>query len=365
MAILNTISFETGTVAELFGPAGTYSVVTSPVRNNTTYSLRVNPTTTGTGGGYLYGAGGGGFNIATGYATFYFRYATRPASSDEPIATSIAAGNPLKMELRINSSGNLAVYDSTSTLVATGTTVLAANTWYRIDLRSGNGTSAAYEIRIDGVTELSGTCNQGATNFNQVAIGKYFNRNGQTVDFYYSTCRVDDAAFATSDFAQKLIFPNADGSQTDWTGDYTNVNTWSTTDDVSYIATTTQNAKELFTKSSLSSNGVSGTINAIKVLESARRSAQPTAFAILILSGATEAQSANIAPGTSYAAYAYVRTTDPATSVTWTTSGVDNLEIGAIFLNAQAREVRITSVAILIDYTPPTGVPLSFGYIIW
>ena len=49
MAILQTISFETGDIAEAFtGAAGTYSIQNTVVRFGS-YALRTNPTTTATG----------------------------------------------------------------------------------------------------------------------------------------------------------------------------------------------------------------------------------------------------------------------------------------------------------------------------
>lgn len=364
MAIINSVSFETGTTAEVAFVSGTVSVVTTPVRGSNIYSLRVNPTGTATGSVMLNGPTGAGVNIPTGYITVFFRYATKPTTGDEPILRPAASGAVDKSELRLNSSGQLVLYDSALSLVATGTTVLAADTWYRIDLLSSTGTSSAYEVRINGTTELSGNCNQGTGNFNECRVGKHANRNGNSVDFFYCDLRIDDAAFPTADYVYKLVYPTANGNFTAWTGGFTDVNSWSTTDDTNFITTTTLNAQESYTKSSL---GVTGTINGAKVLASARRTGQATSFSLFFYSNTSTGESASIAPATSYTGYGHFRTTDPDTNTAWTVSSIDSAEIGAKFLNASSREVRITSMALLVDYTPdaaPANSAFSFGYII-
>ena len=158
MAIIGLCGFETGDTVQAIGVAGTHDVQ-GTVKRTGAYALRCNPTTTGVG--YV-GLGGynpkpAAYNAATAYYPFLFRYATKPASNSEPLFTAASTTGANKFHIRINSAGNLSAHNRFGTLMATGSTVLAVDTWYRIDAKVGTGASAAWEVRIDGVSEISGT----------------------------------------------------------------------------------------------------------------------------------------------------------------------------------------------------------------
>lgn len=200
-AIVNFTGFETGTTLEAFTTGGTISLQSSVVRT-ANYALQVNSTTTGTGTFNILGLAGddtgrfGNLNISTAYYTFYFRYATKPAANDEPIFRANDDASTPKFELRLDSDSQLNAYDSDLTLLSSGTTVLAADTWYLIEVKVGTGVTGAYEVKISGVSEYSGTGNLLATKGNsQFFLGKTTNRNGNTVDFYYDDFCVDNADY--------------------------------------------------------------------------------------------------------------------------------------------------------------------------
>lgn len=164
MAVVYFTGFEAGSTEPFYGAGGTYSIQTS-IKKTGSYALKVNPTTTGTGYILTFGLTAAGIfpNNApvTSYTKFDFYYVTKAASNDEQIfLVKDYSSGLLKLEVRLTSTGVLKVYDKDASLVATGTTVLDANTWYRIEVKAGKGTNVAYEVRINGVTELSGTCNQ-------------------------------------------------------------------------------------------------------------------------------------------------------------------------------------------------------------
>ena len=58
-------------------------------------------------------------NPSTAYNRFYFRAVTLPAANDEVICQAIDGSGVLKLEVRVNSAGNLVVYDSAVSLLAT------------------------------------------------------------------------------------------------------------------------------------------------------------------------------------------------------------------------------------------------------
>src|SRR5712692_8346511 len=128
MAVVALLGAELGSFE---GNQGTGSIVTSPVRSGN-YSYRINPTTTGFG--WFEPVNNSDSALVTGgkwFIAFAFRIATLPASSDEIIFTDATT-----YELRVTSAGILKLYGTVAspTLKATGTFVIALNTWYVIQL---------------------------------------------------------------------------------------------------------------------------------------------------------------------------------------------------------------------------------------
>jgi hypothetical protein len=203
MAILSFLGFEDGGFD--FGGAGTRSIQ-STVKRTGNYALRVNPTTTNTGSVVLYrnSATGGFANFGT-LSTFmriYFRADLLPASGSEEVLI-IASGTPAtsnrKLTLRINSTGTLALYDSTNTLAATGSTVLSTGIWYCIMVQSTTSATASSARVWLNQTSASSTTYEIDTTMtqNNVAVeapwlGKVSNSSGQSVDFYYDDILVAD-----------------------------------------------------------------------------------------------------------------------------------------------------------------------------
>src|SRR5258708_5668324 len=138
---------ETGSFAmESITNGSNTSIVTTPVHSGAR-AFRSNPSTTNVGNivFVLYSSSTGKQGAmgisATCYASIYFRPSTLPASANEIFAgfyTSTTDTTAI-CTFRISSGGIISVYDSTNTLVATGTTALVANGgphngYYRIDL---------------------------------------------------------------------------------------------------------------------------------------------------------------------------------------------------------------------------------------
>lgn len=346
---------------EYYAFGGTVSTQTSTVRSGVRSALRCNPTTTAVGYATL------GIPAAIGtitdigentaYLCVYFRYATKPSSNyEEFIVVEGASGTTVKMILALNSSGNIAVYDKDIALVATGSTALSANTWYRIEVKAGNGTSAAYEVRIDGTTELSGNCNQLASAINAFTVGKRTNRNGNTVDFFYSEAVIDNADFPGAIKIVQLV-PRANGSTMEWTSgtgasNYTQVDECPA-DVADYVMSpATANKLALFVFDSTSTAGIVGTINAVALCVNGIRenTTVTSSDKIRMKSGATNADTTAANINTTDNGRILLRTTDPNTGSAWTSSAVDALEGGAIEANAVS--IRMAQVFIAVEYTP-------------
>ena len=353
--------FEWGSSAEFFNLGGTFSFVASPVNpGGSQTSLRINPTTTNSGSIRMQTFGATGASVAFGgtgtlYHSFSFRYATKPAANDEPFYSEIIGGGvTAKIELRLNSSGQIAAYDTALSLLGTGTTVLSADTWYLIDLKSGSGASGAWEVRINGNSEMSGTGDLNTGAHDRIYIGKGFNRNGNTVDFFYDDVWVDDTAYKGAHVVVAL-HPNADGSTQQWTGG--TGATFAEVDEVSpdsadYVQSVNQNDVALFNlQDSATSTAFSGTIHSVLALTRVRENVAGTSlYNLRLRSGATNSDNSTLDPGTTAATNGRYVDTDPDTSAAWTTDGIAAVEIGGV--DTATNILRLETATLMVSFTP-------------
>lgn len=378
MGVVAIYGFESGSTLEMGGGTvvGTASVQ-STVKRSGTYAARCNPTTTGTGyfrllaqtaalNAFGYNTAlATYFNCATITIRFYMRIATLPSSGSETIlyANDINDLNE-KLELRVNSTGTISIYNSTgTTLVATGATALSTGTWYRIELQAAGSTSAAYELRINGVTELSGTgANFRAGNWGYVFLGKVFNRNSQSVDYYFDdVCIRDDSTWPGE--GQGVLLPvDGPGSSTAWTGTYTDVDEVPNDGDTTVITSSTTGQVETVTFQDTGTAGINGTINGVLVAALAKTSSSRQ-MALRTISGGTTNNTSDTAHTTSYLQRMRLFPTDPNTSAAWALSAVDAVEAGVIVGAAGSGSLSCTNLWVYIDYAPSTARPRAF--VVW
>jgi hypothetical protein len=366
MALINFQTMGSGLeTVEFDAVGGTNSMVTSPIWTNSTYSFRCNPATTATGFSQISGFAATGidavFSATNTYVSLYFQYATAPSVNDEPIL-QVRQGTNNKFEVRIDSAGKLYGYNSALTLVKSGTTALSANTWYRLDLSVGSSaTVGAYELKINGASEWSGTTNTLLANATNVRIGKYLNRNGNTVDYYFGPVVVDDAAFVSEpNFYVATLMPNANGSTMDWTSgtgasDYTQVNERPPSN-TNYVknsgAATNQTALFRFQTRANYSIDANAVYSALKGRIRLGEDVAATSSQVMrVKSGSTNSDSTARDGGTTIVSVSRLLTTDPATSAAWTGTAIDAVEVGAIEQNAVAD--RLSWAAVDLLYTIP------------
>lgn len=375
MATINFTGFETGDSIETSATSGTFSIQNSVVRTGT-YALRVNPTTSGTGFIRMNKIIADGTNsdttVTTFYARFYFRYAVKPASNFELLAV-IGSASTVKMRIALNSGGNIALYTGggTATLVATGSTVLAQDTWYRLETYAINSSSGAYEFRIDGNVELSGASgfDYGVNDPARIILGKQANFNNNTVDFFYDDFMSSDSGFPGAGQA-KVMLPNANGNYQTWTvgagsgSHYLIVNEVPPDGDTSYLLSTgvLTNAETEALQDS-GTVGITGTVNSVKAITVNKQNSSAGNLIVRLRSSSTDSNTTGAATGATYAVLSKLSDTDPATSGAWGVSALDSIESGAVE-NALVNTSRMTFTAAMVDYTPSTAVTRSFGYII-
>lgn len=357
MAVANICGFETGDSSEFIAVVGTQSVVTSPVRSGT-YAGRVNPTTTATGYFDFTKAAFSNFLVATIYVRFYFYVATLPASSSEEILHVQETTPGYKVALRINSAGNLMLFDKTGTVQigSTGSTALSTATWYRIELVVPAGTSATVDVYLDGVSEISGTGDTTVNNARRVRFGKGTNRNGQTIDVYYDDISVSDSALPGAGACLRMD-PDGDGDTTAWTigagsgAEYLQVDEVPPDGDTTYLVSTLAvGDASLVTLESTSSAGISGTINAVKVVGTCKQDgAAAGTFKTRCRNGTTNSDSASMANTSAYQSRGDMFATDPNTGAAWTTGGLDTAQAGVVE-NETTDKTRCTAVYMMVDW---------------
>lgn len=298
------------------------------------------------------------------YMQFAFRYSSKPASASEDIAY-VEDINSRVMHLRIDSAGKLSLYaaNGTTQIGSTGATILSANTWYVIRLYLGTGTSAQYNLYIDGVLELSGTTST-PDNKRLVGLGCVADRN--TADY---TAYFDDLIVTSNDFpdltsAVKVIKPTANGSTQTWTAgtnssDYAEVDEIPRDDGtVDYCMTPSNGTNPnvgLFAMQDCATVGITGTILALKArIITIENAANSSATKIRVKSGVTTSESTTLNGSTSLQGRQRLLILNPDTSTAWTTTTVDAVEVGAVEDNNVA--VRLTNVMAYILYVPSTSV---------
>ena len=365
MAITNICGFETGA-----GGAGNESTlngagatIQTTTKRTGTYALKINPTTTATASSTLQlsylatGVEDGGVTPtgqATSYYRFYINIAALPSAA-EPIFSAFFVAT-LKFELRLDQNGNLSAFDSALASLGTGSTDLQTGQWYRIEVLVNTGTSAAWEVKIDGASELSGsTANLTTSNNAAASVGKTTNRNGSGYECYFDDFAVSTTAYPGAG-AVAVIRPDGNGNYTAWTGVYTDVDdlvsqAGNDGDTTKWLSSTNTQA-ETATLESSATAGISGTINAVKSIAVVKRtSGSATAIQHRIRVNAADFDLSNYATTASYVALARCDALNPSDSAAWETGDIDTLEVGVEHNQSQSRQADCTMVCAMVDFT--------------
>lgn len=280
MAYLNICGAETGDGAETYnGSLAAGVTVTGTNKRTGSYCYRTNATGSGVAAQPFRGLSSTGvaanWAAATVYSTLHLRVETLPSADEEECYAIFSddTGADFSVTLRLTSAGIVKLYKGdlfgTQSLVATGTTSLSTGSYYRIDFKMGTGGSAAYELKINGAAEFSGTTALStATTWLYCQIGKTINRNGRSVDYYW-----DDLAWRDDDWVGagevRAIRPNGAGTEsTGWasgTGStYAEVDEVTPDGDSTYLKSIAAGDVRNFTLEDSSTAGITGTVGVVK-----------------------------------------------------------------------------------------------------
>jgi len=216
--------------------------------------------------------------------------------------------------------------DVTETLLATSSSLVfgADTTVKKVDFHvSGYGATATVNVYIAGVLAVTYTGDvtvTGMTNFDSVYISRQHN---------LGIFQCSEIAVSSTDtrnmIGLKTLAPTADGTTTDWTGDYSAVDEITISDaDVDYSDTNAQDQE--FAISDLPAGTF--TIPACKIAVRTTKSEDASIGNIALgwLSG-TVAVGSNQALTTAWATYEELDTVNPVTSNPWLQSEMNDLQI--------------------------------------
>jgi len=352
MARLNIVGYETGSITEalgIFGGASIQSVVT----RTGTYALQCTNAGPGSFAFVTMGAPGpfgseAVFTTTNLYSRFYFQPAALPLS-EQVFHEVVASGGALKFRLTLNPTGTISAYDSALTLLGTSTQTITAAAWNFIQVYTGTGVAGNYEIRLGGVTILSGIANLTAFTNSFIRLGRAANLTPEVVTFYYDDISLDDAEFPGP--ARILLSrPIADGAFTAWTGDWTTIGNIPPSGAI-FNSTAVSNAAESVDIQTALTIGLSDQVRCVKPFNITRRSVGGPASVIsrTVYNGFSYNTSAFIFVATSYDMFAQVWDRIPGTTQPWVISAFNAIEPGVVRGLGGTATLECTTLAAMVE----------------
>ena len=265
MTRLNIIGFETGDGREFFATVGSPTYPAGAVRSGQ-YGMLCDGSTTcyGQVAGFNASAQQALYNAATVYIRTYLkRY---DADTNFHFIRVLNTGSALKFLLTVDfGARTVSCYDSATGLLGTSAAVLSTTNWNRIEVKVATGASAAYEVKVDGLSVLSGAANLSVVNNGSFYIG-VVSGNDATAACYVDDVSVDNSEYPGVGQITRLD-PDGNGYYTAWMGTYADVDDYNSQagddGDSSYISSSTVDATESEALEP-ASGVVSGTIKGAK-----------------------------------------------------------------------------------------------------
>lgn len=265
---------------------------------------------------------------------FGFAFIVNSLASTRQIATILTAGLGSILSIYINTGGKIALGSG-----QTGTAVLTANAWNYVEVHvKVNGASGQVSTQVNGSADIpTTTVNLGTTNIGAVELYADSNINfgGWNVfdDLYFlDTSGPSPRNTFLGDIRVETLFPDADGSDNDWTPNtgsnhFSRVDDNPPDDDASYVTSATVGDRDTYKYGSLST--LSGTVFGVQTNLYARKDdATARTLAPVIRQGGTNYDgTATGGLSTSYVFYSEIFEQDP-TGTDWTIATVNADEYG-------------------------------------
>lgn len=273
-----------------------------------------------------------------------FQLKTADATGGFATVLAFSDGGTAQVFLSIDSGGHIVAHRGGTVLgTSTGTVSLSQYRYLEAKLTVGTGTSGALVVRVDGSIFLNltgiNTQNTANTQINIIGVGLNTQFGVMWIDDVYicDTTTPNTAGNNNADFLGDVkvtaLYPNAAGAFTQYTRggtntgqDYSQVNEATPDEDTTYVVDSTVNDRDSFKFTSIS---LVGSIFAAVLWSRARKDdASVRTLANVARSSAVDQVGANYNLASAYQYYGTVFELDPATTVLWTTTGLNLAEFG-------------------------------------
>lgn len=291
---------------------------------------------TGSSNGWLYRPHATVSTIIAGCA---FRYSSMPSNSTSIFFFDDNATR--QFQLKVSAGFKLEVRRGT-TLLATGTTVLMPNVWYFIEIKVVfHNTAGAYEVRINGVTELTATSQNTRSSANNSAdrTGTIVDGGGGSNTYDIDDLYIVDGGVAGADFLGDIRVDSslvtADGTHTDFAIGGTapaatrheSVDDTTPDDGVTTITSGTVGDKASFTVGATTGSG--SVFGVAVVHRSQKDDAGPRSLTPFLLRSGTETDGSAVAQTTSFVSQ-FQNFDDAPGATGWTIAQVNATEPGVL-----------------------------------
>ena len=265
-----------------------------------------------------------------------FRYASSLVSLQPNFI--VMEGATVHMDCIVNSDGSISVRRGTSTTLATSAAgVIVVDTWYYIEFKVViNDTVGTYEVKVDAVSKVSGTGadtqNGGTSTWTKARIGSGANiddlyicdGSGSLNNTFLGNCQVEVIRPQTDAVAAGT---NSDFTPSSGSDNGAMVDETTQDGDTTYNAGTAAAQKDTYNYPALA---LTGTILGIKIAPVERKTdaGVRTTCTVVRSNGADYDHADAISPSTSYRMDSQIWETDPDTTLSWTSAGVNAAEFG-------------------------------------
>jgi len=260
------------------------------------------------------------------------------ANSQFAFRNGAASGGTVVVAMRFVTSGPntvLGLYNAAGTQLALGTTpYLGLSTWVYAEIKVVvSATVGTVELRLNGAStaECSATgVNTGALDITSVSW-QWVNGGVHYLDDIYVVDTSGSAPTNTwlGDSRVETLYPSSNGTNTAWTGVYTDVDDPAVFDnDTTYISSATPNDLETYGMTNLSM--ATGTVFAVQTNLVARKDdAGLRTIAPVIRTGGTNyAGTTTAALGSSYLGYTQLYDRQDPVAADWSVTTVNGMEVG-------------------------------------
>jgi hypothetical protein len=226
---------------------GNCGMVSSPVYSGA-YSFRVFPTTTATAYGVVAPPGGdgtleGNFNAMEVFGCLRFWVGAFPGTGYEHLLTVDNTGYE-GMRICVDHDGYLHLRDGSENLLGISPDQITTGQWYLLEFKQKKS-DESYELKVDGVSKISGTIGAGwpGVLVRNIFVGKNINISSQTIGFYYDDLVLCTGDYLTQPYSISTGSPVGDGYHTSWAHDWNYVKDVPPDGDITYRHAATEGAK--------------------------------------------------------------------------------------------------------------------------